>query len=285
MIILILYIYSESDYYNNMLQIHRTYCNKFEDVHSYFITYRQNQKNNVEIENDIIYIRGEETYLGITHKTIDAIEYLLDNMPYKADYIVRTNISTIINISELKIFCNSLQNENIYTSGNMLKLQNIDKSAGIVDDSLFGTIYASGTSIVMSNDIATSLVKGKQNVRHDIIDDASIGVFMNTYLPQVFNQNSPIAKFVVVPFELDPNKIDKNAVFYRNRSGEDRTNDSKNMKIICDILYSEKDNRDTFRDRSSTNNNIMYYGGTTLILCAIGYITYKLLFGKKMRKK
>ncbi len=284
--ILILYIYSDSAEYNDMLRIQRTYCNKFDDVESYFITYRNTQSNYVEIENDIVYVRGEETYLGITRKTIDTIEYLLNNLQYKVDYIVRTNMSTIVNIPKLKSFCNSISRENIYTSGNMNKLNWIDEPAGIIDDSLFGTIYASGTSIIMSNDVATSLIKNKQNIRHDIVDDVSIGVFMNTYLPHVFNINTPTANFLRISPEFNPTEMDTDAVFYRNRTGEDRTQDSKNMQMICQILYGNGENKESFANMNSDSyHKIMYYAGIALIIGGGGYIIYKTVFGsKKMRK-
>jgi hypothetical protein len=265
-----------------MLKIQRTYCNRFDDVHSYFITYRKTQSNNVEIEHDIIYIKGEETYLGITRKTIDAIEYLLETLPYKVDYIVRTNMSTVINIPELKTFCNSIQNKNVYTSGNMNELQWLDESSGIIDNSLFGTKYASGTSIIMSNDIATSLIESKHNIRHDIIDDVSIGVFMNTYLPHVFNEETPQAKFITVPYKIDTTIIKNDACFYRNRSSKDRENDLKNMKILCDLLYNETE---SFRGINIDTNNIIQYSGWTLVLCSLGYFTYKFIFCNKQRKK
>ena len=194
--ILILFIYSANEHYDQMMKIQRSYCHKYDGVHSFFVTYRKTQSEYIEVEDDIIYVKGEETYLGITRKTIDAMEFLINRMK-DVDYVVRSNMSTVINIPELKSFCKSLPKTGVYTSGIMNDLQWLDHASGVVDESLWGTKYASGTSIILSKDVAESVVQGKDQIRHDLVDDLSIGVFMTKFYPDTYGV-APLAKLIVV---------------------------------------------------------------------------------------
>jgi hypothetical protein len=255
--ILLLFIYSEDENYNKMRKIQQTYCNSDIDVRSYFVTYRKTQSTNVEIEDNMIYVKGEETYLGITRKTVEAIEYLLNKWS-DTDYVVRTNISTVINIRELKSFCESLPRMHVYTGGLINHLQWLDNPSGIVDKSLWGTEYVSGTSIILSRDLADKMVREKSNIRHDIIDDVSIGLFMKDHT----SLSNLIAKFAFVPDYFDTDLIDSKTVFYRIRT-DNRKRDVENMQKICDKLYfQERDSvkREGFID-SATGNRRMIWSG------------------------
>lgn len=123
--ILILIIYSENDknfseVYTKMVNIHRAYINNFEDVSTYFIQMKELQKENIEINDDFIYVNGKEDLLNIMHKTIESIDYLINVLGCKYDYILRTNISTIVNIPKLKDYCDKLPKKNLYTGGSIL---------------------------------------------------------------------------------------------------------------------------------------------------------------------
>ena len=63
--ILILFIYSPSDEYREMLEIQRKYAHKHSHINSYFVIYRKNQKENITIEDDMIFVKGEESKLNI----------------------------------------------------------------------------------------------------------------------------------------------------------------------------------------------------------------------------
>jgi hypothetical protein len=229
--ILILAIYSNNKYYQQMLKIQRSYYHNFKNVSSFFIDFRQNQMNDVEIENDFIYVKGEDTYLNITYKTINALEYALKNLQF--DYIIRTNMSTIINIPQLYNYCLQLPTKDIYTSGCMMNLQWLDPKSGIKDKSLFGTIFASGTSIIMSKNVIQFIIQHKSKIRYDIIDDVAIGIFISNYFPSAYY---PLpATFWVVPTNLKPNEVKENIIFFRNRN-KDRKKDIKNMITICNVL-------------------------------------------------
>uniref|UniRef100_A0A6C0I2T0 Glycosyltransferase n=1 Tax=viral metagenome TaxID=1070528 RepID=A0A6C0I2T0_9ZZZZ len=229
--LLIIVIYSEAPEYEDMLKLQRSYLNRFENVSSFFVTHREHQMNLIDIKDDFIYVKGKEEYLQITHKTIRAFEYALKNVEF--DYAIRTNISTVINIPELQKYCSTLPKHHVYTSGCMLTLDALNEPFGIVDTSLFGTVYASGTSIILSKDLVQRLVQFQRFIRYDVIDDVAIGHFISKYASNSYYDR--LAKWTIV---TDHFHFDKSTVFYRNRSSTDRLVDAKHMKEIIHILYA-----------------------------------------------
>jgi len=229
--LLILIIYSDGPEYQKMLKVQRSYLHKYNNVYSYFVSFRKNQEEPIEIEDDFIYVKGTEEYLRITHKTIEALEKALD-IHQDIDFVIRSNISTVINIPALLDYCASLPKNNMYTGGYMQDLQWLDPQGGIHDESLWNTKYASGTSIMLSNDVAKHIVQNKQNIRHDIVDDVSIGVYIKTYLPDSYYHNYP--KFL---YNIEEKSgVDSRGVYFRNRT-ENRDTDAQQMKMIAKELY------------------------------------------------
>jgi hypothetical protein len=81
--VLILIIYSESNIYKQMMNLQKKYIHNFNNVDSYFIQMRENQISDIEIEDDIIFVKGEENFLTILYKTIKSIEYLFEKKKKK----------------------------------------------------------------------------------------------------------------------------------------------------------------------------------------------------------
>ena len=244
--LLILSIYSKSKQYDEMLSIQRSYLHKFPNITTYFIDFRE-QTNPIEVEDDFIYVKGKDTFINITYKTIQAIEYAVKHL--KFDYIIRTNMSTIINIHALITYCSTLPKTNVYTGGNMLTIHWIDKKSGIKDKTYWGTNFISGTSIIMSCDVACSIIKNKSKIKYDIIDDVAIGIYIKEHMPSAYYYQC--ALFYIVPKNIKPKEFDKQFVFFRNRAYKNRVGDIKNMKIIRHVLYN---NRLTKKIKVGLNN-------------------------------
>lgn len=236
--ILILCIYSENPLYNKMLDLQRIYIHSNPNITSYFIQFRS-QTNPIEILNDFIYINGIEQRMKITEKTLCALKYLLINLNQKFDFILRTNISTIINFNKFLLWLNNIPKTNIYCTGNLLNLQWLDHTSGINDRSLFGTLYASGTSIILSYDVALNMVNNIDKFRFDIIDDISFGIYMKKYLPSVLvNLKKYIAPYLVFNKKTKITNV-KNYVFIRNRISTDDNNrqiDLINMEKTINLI-------------------------------------------------
>ncbi len=237
--ILILSIYSENPLYNQMLNLQRKYVHSNSSITTYFVQFRP-QSNQVEISGDFIYINGQENRMKITEKTLFALKYILNDLDQHYDFILRTNISTLTNFSQLIHFLNSIPKTNIYCTGNLLNLQWLDHTSGINDKKLFGTLYAAGTSIILSSDVASNMVENLDKFRHDIVDDVSFGVYMQNYLPNVIdNLKKYQASYLI--FDKKTNiDIVKNYVFVRNRINNDdnkRQDDLSNMLKTIKIIY------------------------------------------------
>lgn len=230
-----LVLYSNDNEYDNMYHLTRKYYNQFSNVKT--IYYKFNDKNTREYElvDDILNIKGKETYIpGILDKTIKAFQYIEDNDNYKFDYLIRSNISTIVDFDLLTEY---LQDTSIEYGGGLKNTITGDKN----HPDLENLIYASGTAIILSRSSLKEFLNKKQNLRKDLIDDVSIGVIMRDHLQNIKQHYIPENRFKFIPNENgNRSKItdsikNKSYIFYRNRQ-DDRKIDVAQMEIIIDYL-------------------------------------------------
>lgn len=217
---LVLRLYNSTEAYDLMKQHHLKYDN------SIFVTY------DTTIEHDWIYdedtrtikIKGEETFIpGILNKTIKAIEICLHK--FKFDVLIRSNMSTVIDMNAIR---NQVDPMNGPVFGGPTKiLRWLDEKSGVTaEKNLNGTSFVSGTGIVMSRDICTSLIANQSKIRKDLIDDVSISIFINTVLMQ------PITLYSSY---IESTDIIYNQSFYRFNT-YDRMQDSNNIAELYNKL-------------------------------------------------
>ena len=230
-----LVLYSDNEEYGEMKEITQKYYKKFENVKT--IYYKFDDKINEEylMEGNVLKIKGKESYVpGILEKTVKALEYVVT---YNYDYLVRSNISTIV---DFKLLDEEIQKNPIEYGGGLINnLQNLDENSGIKDDTYFGLKYVSGTAIIMSKKTLTTMIENKNEINYKIVDDVSIGVLMHFLKkePALIKEGS----FLMVSEENgDTEKIikmisEKPYIFYRNRNS-DRKTDVKQMRIITGYL-------------------------------------------------
>jgi len=230
-----LVLYSNSDEYDLMYNLTRNYYKKFTNVKTIYYKFNETIISDYVLENDILHIKGKETYVpGILDKTIKAFEYVNN---FEFDYVIRSNISTIINFDLLTKYLTNNKIE--YGGGFEFTLENIDKQGGIVDETYFGTKYASGTSIILSKKTLNEIVNKKSYVNYSIIDDVAFAILIDQL--NIEKKYIPKEYFIFVPDEHgDMEKIknvikDKSYIFYRNRNS-DRKTDVAQMKTIIDYL-------------------------------------------------
>ena len=256
--ILHLIIYSKSKYsddvqegvYENMYKVLSKYYKKYNNnVKTYFIKYNNNVKKTYGkdyiINDDIIHIDGEESFIpGILEKCIVAFK-IFSNIEY--DYMVRSNISTIIEFNNLITYLNNKPIE-YYGSGKLVNLQ--WNGGGINDSTWYNTIFASGTSIILTNTAVKNIISDEEKMRKNIIDDVSIGIYVREYHKDIKPHQIDSKYFEEVPlFFKDTDESinnylktikDKPIIFYRNKclgiKGKDRIIDSKQMGIITNFL-------------------------------------------------
>ena len=233
--ILNLVLYSDNDeIYVQMYQALSGYYKGFSDVSTYFYKYNENISGNIEITGDIINIKGRESYTpGILNKTIDAFMLFKNNGEYeKYDYIIRSNISSIVNFSLLseQLELNPVE---YYGSTNIGNIE-IDNT---------NIPFASGTNIIMSKKGYMTLVDNINLLNRALIDDLSIALFFHRLNIKITNVGKAGENgFVFVPMinnNLEYEKlVSHNYLVYRNRSDNDRHYDVINMKNIIKYLTS-----------------------------------------------
>jgi hypothetical protein len=216
-----------------MYDLTKKYYSKFSNVKTIYYRFDENIINEYELKDDILLIKGKETYIpGILYKTISAFEYINNN--YKFDYVIRSNISTIVDFDLLTEY---LQQTPIQYGGGLKNIISGDKN----HPDLENLVYASGTSIIFSTSVLKEFLNKKQHIRKDLIDDVSIGLLMRDHLPNIIQHYIPENRFIFIPDEKgDRSKIldiitNKSYIFYRNRQ-PDRKTDVKQMETIIDYL-------------------------------------------------
>ena len=235
-----LVLYSKDEEYEKMYQLTQTYYKKFKNVTTIYYKYNENITNEFTVKGNILDIRGKETYVpGILEKTLRAFEFVAKN---QFDYLIRSNISTIVNFDLLNDYL--VENPIKYGGGLKNTIYQIDKDAGIVDDKYFGVQYASGTSIIISKETLDEILRFKDSIEKNFIDDVALGILIDQDLG-VVPKYVPVSRFISIPNENgDAAKIvelikDKKYIFYRNRQ-PDRKTDVAQMKVIIDHLLQEK---------------------------------------------
>jgi hypothetical protein len=237
--ILILCIFNETDRNKELIQIQRNNFIKNDLMDYYFITYDKSLTREFKLMKDTLFIKGSESHLNILDKTIKSLRYFTTNKNY--DFIVRTNISTAFNYKLLYNYLNEIPRNNIYIGGNLYKLVWLDPRSGVTKEntqkySLNDLFFFQGTCIILSRDVVKFILDNSNNLKYDIVDDVSIGLFIKTYLPNAYLKYTNMPKISRV---LKDKKIyNINSVLYRHKSYNDNE-DIKNMIDTFKIIHNQ----------------------------------------------
>jgi hypothetical protein len=213
-------------------EVWRSYMNKKYNISSYFVEFNNEDKYKYPyIDNDTIYIKGEDSFENIIKKTLDSMDYFMNsNIHY--DFIVRTNLSCVWDFDRLNVYLESLPSENIYsgTTGPFYNKQNYN----------FWFFFVGGMGIIMSNDICNLLLKNRHITESfKDMDDTDIGFTMNTlHIPLLFIKYFEVNS--ITDFDEKKGIInDRKSVFYRTKSiDNERIGESIYMRKIADIIYA-----------------------------------------------
>ena len=219
--ILNLILYSADEKYDQMKEILREH-NKNHNITSYFYCYKSDMTIPHEIIDDVLYISGKESYIpGILEKTLYALN-VFKNDEY--DYIVRSNISTVVNYYELLKYLSISK----FDYGGPL----VDLEAGMTkekNDKYKNHHFVSGICIIFSRNAVKLLTDNKQDVlSYGLIDDVAIGVYLH-------DKNLTRKKLGENLYSFDNSTYKPGYIVYRNRSN-DRDLDVSNMKMIVSKL-------------------------------------------------
>lgn len=227
----------DSGLYDVMYHITRKYYHTFENIKTVYYCFDENITDNYSLIDDILYIKGTEGYIpNILDKTIKAFQYFNEKTNY--DYIVRSNISSIINC---KLLISILTNNKIQYGGKIWNIppktlhykghiclipDNIDTLENIIiDTNLWGVNFTSGTCIILSKESVEYLLN--TNIRYELIDDVAIGVALH----------KKINISDLTNYYIDTETDSSNFLIYRHRS-DNRFNDIYRMIKIIELLIS-----------------------------------------------
>jgi hypothetical protein len=175
------------------------------------------------LSSDTLTLRGVERYGTILRKTIEALEYFLSRRTY--DYVVRTNLSSVWDFKELLRYLETQPRERVYAG-----------QVGVNPDT--GLEFASGAGILMSPDVARTLVANQQIARTlSAFDDVAIAKALGaaglrpTPLPRIDFMS-------LAHYDAHHDKIPDGAFHYRIKHS-DLTGDLMEEPIIMSRLLRE----------------------------------------------
>jgi len=167
-------------------------------------------------------VRGIERYGRIFAKTVDALQFCLSHGSYS--YVVRTNLSSVWDFKQLLAYLGTAPRERFY--------------AGHVIQHTSGLPYASGAGIVMSEDVARTLV-ATQHLGRSVAeyDDVVIGGVLAA--SGLRPQDLPRVNFVsLVHYDATRASIPPGSFHYRIKH-EDYRGDRLDEPVIMRRLLQE----------------------------------------------
>ena len=222
----------DQEYYLKMVELQKEYMKSYNsnnnNITFYFYCYKEDLQEEYMIEDDMIYIKGTETYIpGILEKTIKAFE-ITKNMEY--DFLLRSNISTVIDYSKLDNILYKIPDDVIYAGGSSLLHNWIDDKCGI--HKIYNIPFILGTSIILKREGVHKLINNKNVLSEKIIDDVAIGLFFNHFGDKPYGFDSY--------YSYNLSCVSNDVIFYRNRISYEKTaqreNDLINMQNIIKQL-------------------------------------------------
>ena len=186
------------------------------------------------LHGDVLTFKGDESFVpGILTKTIRALQHFEPEFG-QYDYIVRSNVSTIVNFQLLATLLATQPFD--YGSGMLLRMGWLDFQSGITDGTYMGTVFGSGTSIILSTTLVKRMLQSKHHIPMGVIDDVSIGVWVQRTDPSIVPQCLS-AYFYSTRVQEPIDELDvANLVFYRHRCAENRQEDVRNMQMLIERL-------------------------------------------------
>lgn len=224
--ILNLILYSKDEAYEQMYEILTTYLN-YKDIEHYFYCFDNSIEGDYEIVENILYFKGTESFIpGILDKTLKAFELFKD---YNFDYIIRSNISTVINFDYLLKYLSYLPFD---FGGPFSYCGNyVSPSDGMTEEKhkIYGKYgFVGGCCTIFSKKIIHQLLEHKTDIQNlEMIDDLAIGIGINKFIK---NYQKSLLSFPNLSFNT--NKIQKYKIIYRNK----RNNRLDDVQAINELV-------------------------------------------------
>lgn len=187
------------------IQLYNNHKNVF--THEYdFLIYRGNKKLRQlnQYELDLI---SPDDIENTFEKTIEAFQYINDNIQY--DWIVRTNISTYVNLLVLDKMLSNLDNETVYCN-KICTYLNSEKYHNLV--------FPRGDAYIIHKNIINNILEIYKTYKPkddnisgiEYVDDTMLGLLLLKYFNNKTHNHIQLLNYNFIPHEYD--KIDKNEI-------------------------------------------------------------------------
>lgn len=216
-------------------QVWVSYMNAHPSIDAYFIEYRGNTGDDQEVllENNTLYFKGEESFSNILSKTYYSFHYFINQTEKKYDFFVRTNLSTVCDLNALMHFLEGLPSKERIYSGICMPFYNLESL-----DYWFK--FVSGMGIILSRDVVEIILDPVnrpllQTVCH--MDDVDIGYCLNTLeIPIIPLKECNVTSVT----SLQQNEAiikERTHIFYRMKFDQFREIEADCMNIVVKWVY------------------------------------------------
>lgn len=172
-----LVLYSPGEFYTPMYNITRAYYRRFPTVKTLYYAFSETLRTAVEEHDDLLWIRGTERYdvwqplntPGLFEKTMIALDWVHQRYPYA--YVVRSNISTVINFDRL---LPRLAHQSFGYGG-----------AATLAFHPHGE-FIRGICILLSHELVGQLLAHRHLMKAELADDIGLSVLIQQCAPQAF---------------------------------------------------------------------------------------------------
>ncbi len=247
--VLHLVLYSDEELYNAMYRITLEHYSEFvsQGVTTFYYMYDSTISEPIlEEKSYLLRLPGCESYIpGILNKTIQALRYFSET---QFDVVIRSNISSLINLTKLlPIITEKLRNM-LYGGTSIITADKVHPMHGNVDSCYMPISFVHGTCIVLRRDAVQLLLQNPEFLNRETIDDVSLGVFfkrvsmdherMNVTGVRPFTTCDPVNLGNEVSSFNSNTNVDNTLVF-RNHTyptKEDRLTDIANLQKQVAVL-------------------------------------------------
>ena len=206
--------YSKMRYYaRNYFKLYKT------QIKYFFIELKEDLDCDVSEKEDFIYVKGTECITpGMYIKTIKAMKYI--NEKYNYDFLIRTNLSSFWNLSNLLCLKNNLPCSN-FCGGYILF-----------------NLFISGTGIILSKDVAINL--SKELIVVFEYEDVYITRLLRELGYTLINISQYKMEYLCNnTFCIDDYTLDiPNTLYFRIRNTNGRDIDIEMFKSLYDKIYT-----------------------------------------------
>jgi len=234
--------------YEEMQKTLEKYYKSFPDVYTIFYKYSEDIDTDVFMDNQILHFKGKESLVpGVLEKTLKVFEYVIDNeIMNKYDYVIRSNISSIVNFD---LLAKELQSNPMSFYGGP-EIQNLQwNGGGITDSTWYGTLFACGTCLIFTKEAIQYIVSSQHLLHKNIVDDIAIAILFREHRPDIQAQQfKDRSQYKPTPVFYTERGFDigairqyiksNNIIVYRNRCYNCRKVDEIQMQLIVDILLN-----------------------------------------------